>query len=141
MPALKTVAVRDLATVHEVLRITGAGSRQTLKYWRRQMEFPQPIKTVGKRVELWDLGHVRAWLAWKQLRRVEGIECAILEPGILEIREGELCGQFVVGTRDGLRRVFPDSDKSITQSWPAPILPRHAMKRASPAGQPQRPAR
>lgn len=130
MSTLKAVAVRDIGTVHEVRKLAGGVPRTTLIRWRAKNEFPKPIRTVGRRVELWDLGHVRAWLAWWTLRRVEGIECRILEPGFIEIREGELCGQFVVGRREGLRRVYPNADKSLSQSWPAPILPRHAMKRA-----------
>lgn len=112
MPPLRTVGVSDIATVHEVLKLAGGVPRSTLARWRRLHAFPKPIKTVGRRVELWDLGHVRAWLAWWRLRGVDGVECRILEPGLIEIREGELCGAFMVGRRGGLRRVFPGSSRS-----------------------------
>lgn len=106
MPPLRTVAVRDIATVHEVLKLAGDVPRSTLARWRRSHAFPEPIKTVGRRVELWDLGHVRAWLAWRQLHRQDGVECTILEPGVLEIREGDRSGRFTVGRRGGLHRIY-----------------------------------
>lgn len=106
MPPLRTVAVRDIATVHEVLKLAGGVPRSTLARWRKLHAFPKPIRTVGRRVELWDLGHVRAWLACWRLRGVEGVECEILEPGVLEIREGELQARFTVGRRGGLVRVY-----------------------------------
>lgn len=123
MPALRTVATRDIATVHEVLKLCGNVPRSTLIRWRTTQDFPKPFKTVGKRVELWDLGHVRAWLAWRMLRDEPGVECRILEPGILEIREENMHGRFVVGASGGLRRVFGGSDK---------VAPKHLRKRYLP---------
>jgi predicted DNA-binding transcriptional regulator AlpA len=58
----RTVEVRNIGTVHEVCRACGHITRAQLKRYRDRQDFPKPFKVVGRRVELWDLGQVRAWL-------------------------------------------------------------------------------
>jgi predicted DNA-binding transcriptional regulator AlpA len=58
----RTVLVRDIVSVNEILRLAGGVPRSTLKLWRDKHAFPQPIRTVGRRTELWDAEEVRTWL-------------------------------------------------------------------------------
>jgi hypothetical protein len=74
---IRTVEVRNLATVHEVLLACSnvprkPTTRANLKRWRRNNGFPRPIKRLAKgRVELWDMAEVRAWWEQWQARKVE----------------------------------------------------------------------
>jgi predicted DNA-binding transcriptional regulator AlpA len=66
----RTVEVRNIISVHEILKLAGkprqSVPRSTLQRWRDRHEFPRPLKTVGRRTELWDVVEVRAWLeAWR----------------------------------------------------------------------------
>jgi predicted DNA-binding transcriptional regulator AlpA len=60
----RTVEVRNIASAWEVRKALGHITRAQMKRYRDGQDFPKPFKTVGRRVELWDLSEVRAW--WEQ---------------------------------------------------------------------------
>lgn len=74
-PSPRTVEVRNIVSVLEICKLAGKTlngdarqpiPRSTLQRWRDRHQFPAPLKTVGRRTELWDAVEVRAWLqAWK----------------------------------------------------------------------------
>jgi predicted DNA-binding transcriptional regulator AlpA len=73
---VRTVEVRNIITVHEVLKTCTTNPRKpttraNLARWRERNDFPKPFKTVGRRVELWDLAEVRAWWEAWQARRAD----------------------------------------------------------------------
>lgn len=106
-----TVEVRDLAGVADIQRIAKAAGipnveRRRLAYWRKRMAFPKPIRTIGKRTEVWDASHVRAWLHVRQLNREEGVTAKIVAPGIFEATvDGRELGRYRVDQKFRPRRV------------------------------------
>jgi predicted DNA-binding transcriptional regulator AlpA len=67
----RTVEVRNIASAWEVRKALGHITRAQMKRYRDGQDFPKPFKTVGRRVELWDLSEVRAWWEQWQARREE----------------------------------------------------------------------
>lgn len=77
-PRPRTVEVRNIISVNEILKLAGRilngdprqpVPRSTLQRWRDRGAFPKPLKTVGRRTEIWDQVEVRAWLeTYRQLR-------------------------------------------------------------------------
>jgi len=55
---LPTRVLADAATVREEC---GGVSRPTLLVWRREKDFPAPVRAPGVACELWDLREVRRW--------------------------------------------------------------------------------
>lgn len=70
----RTVEIRNIITVHEVCKICSKDPRKpttraNLARWRERNDFPEPFKTVGRRVELWNKPDVVAWWEAWQARR------------------------------------------------------------------------
>jgi predicted DNA-binding transcriptional regulator AlpA len=74
-PRARTVEVRNIVTVHEIVKLAGTARqpipRSTLQRWRDRHGFPEPLKTVGRRTELWDVVEVREWLKAYRAKREE----------------------------------------------------------------------
>lgn len=54
-----------IISASQIRQLAGIRQRNTLIRWRRDRDFPAPIRTVpgpGGQVELWDIREVRAWL-------------------------------------------------------------------------------
>lgn len=60
-PNPRTIAVRDIIDATDIRKMAGGVTRKTMMAWRAK-DFPQPIRTTGRGIELWDRSEVRSWL-------------------------------------------------------------------------------